>query len=298
MLLMMQQQHQQLQQQQQLLQQQQLQPTREGLVSSLSNNTELVWHRRGIGMMGGIGDMYDPYIDESSDILPSWMQVGGYDDDDDEDYDDEDGITMLMAERHRPARLDASQIDALVETVDRSALAALADDELCPICLSCLNRSDEGDGMHHVVRIRRCTHAFCNTCLRKWLARSTVCPVCKADLSNSGQPPSAATPPINAAAPGNRRRRPDWSSSSSNASPPHQRRSITIVVTGVDDGEDDDAEEEEEEDAEGYADGGGRGGEGEDDDEEEVDEDEEEDEDCLDDEEHDPYYSPLSPLSF
>ena len=87
-----------------------------------------------------------------------------------------------MADRHRPARLSAAQIDARVSYVDPEALSALADDELCPICLSCLN---EGPGRQiDVIRIRRCKHAFCDSCLRKWFSRSSSCPVCKTDLTN------------------------------------------------------------------------------------------------------------------
>ena len=219
-----------------------------------SDETELIWQH----MLGGHGDVFDPYGDPQNQIVPSWMHYEGdeFDDEEDEDEDDEDYAAMLRAaDRPRQARLDEAQIDAMLEVVDPSALRTLADDELCPICLCCLNRRDSSDV---VERIRRCSHAFCGSCLRRGLARSTVCPVCKTDLCTR---PIDTTNPDHAA--GNRRRRPDdWSPTSSNAaSPPRQRRSITLVVSG----EDADAEDEDE-DEDGY-------------------EDEEEEEDVVDDEE-------------
>jgi hypothetical protein len=213
--------------------------------------TELVWQRGGGGMMGigGVGDVYAA-MDIGDDIIPSWMQA-----DFDSDDDDADGIAMggwaipVVARRC----LDARQADAAIEHVDAATLLVLADDDLCPICLSCLNDGREcNDG---VVRIRRCRHAFCDRCVRRWFQRSTSCPVCKVDLALVEEDADVGEE-YDGGGSGEqqrrRRRRPDEANTGTSTSPPHQRRAITIVVPEEDDEDyDEDDEDDDEDDAYG-----------------------------------------------
>jgi hypothetical protein len=64
-----------------------------------------------------------------------------------------------------------------VDDVDGALEAAGGEaDGRCPICLETMEKEV-------AVRIVVCRHAFCDPCIREWLARHKTCPVCKREAA-------------------------------------------------------------------------------------------------------------------
>ena len=168
--------------------------------------TELVWQRAGIGAALAVAaaaaaataqqqqQQQHDQIEFDADLLPSWVQqinegggLGIFDELD--DTTEIDGIMLIPSMRSSTGsqrRRGLQNASSEVEGVTGADLAVLAEDDLCPICLSCLNCCLEVPGNPpdlEVVRVKRCKHIFCEPCLTRWFQVSTVCPLCKLDLS-------------------------------------------------------------------------------------------------------------------
>lgn len=68
---------------------------------------------------------------------------------------------------------------------------------MCPVCQDPITKVESS-----VVALKACDHWFCDSCIRRWLSRSTRCPVCMMDLRDAAMPaaPSPYPPPAATAA--------------------------------------------------------------------------------------------------
>jgi len=86
-------------------------------------------------------------------------------------------LEVTNAPPERTATSEGPSVDSVLRRVRPEDVAAMSEDELCPICLGTL-REASGD----VDKVGVCGHAFCAECIRKWLERGRHCPVCKREL--------------------------------------------------------------------------------------------------------------------
>ncbi len=79
---------------------------------------------------------------------------------------------------------DDEEIANVLASPDRTGLDA---QDCCPVCHEELLPQDDTA----LCRIRACGHAYCRSCIQRWLRNHPTCPVCKRDVFA----PSATAPP-------------------------------------------------------------------------------------------------------
>ena len=73
----------------------------------------------------------------------------------------------------KPLTISIDEVVTHVEGMEKGA-----DEGECPICLNFLKTGDP-------VKINKCGHLFCLSCLTTWIISHDTCPICRQNLSNN-----------------------------------------------------------------------------------------------------------------
>lgn len=80
--------------------------------------------------------------------------------------------------------------------------AGSVDNDVCAICFVPLprdhRRQSGSPGSPGSIAWLPCGHAYCDACIRPWLARSATCPKCRADFAPAASNASSASSALNA----------------------------------------------------------------------------------------------------